>query len=260
MPFLRFTRDRRGYENTYVIHTYRRRGKAHNRILYWFRTPPNVKVGRAALDEEAIRTIEDRHPDLAFDWTRMLKERVPLEVAPREAPRKRRGAAPRAAMETVRAADSTRVEVRTTELEEREALAGTEEAPEGSVDQAALATAPVPIETLVGAEGLARLQARHAELQARISESVQDPLLRDQMRAEAETVDPMTWVTIEEAKEGLATFDARIEAIRAKVSGRHRRRRGRRRKPQAATDASSASAQMEAQPEQAKDSDAETDK
>ena len=31
----------------------RDRRRAEPRILYWFRTPPNVRVGRAALDEEA---------------------------------------------------------------------------------------------------------------------------------------------------------------------------------------------------------------
>jgi hypothetical protein len=32
-----------------------------------------VRVGRAALDEEAIRLIEEHNPDVEFDWTRILK-------------------------------------------------------------------------------------------------------------------------------------------------------------------------------------------
>jgi hypothetical protein len=51
----------------------RRRGRSRSRVLYWFRTPPGVKVGRAALDPEAIRLIEERNPDVVFDWPRILK-------------------------------------------------------------------------------------------------------------------------------------------------------------------------------------------
>ncbi|MGH9147166.1 MAG: hypothetical protein ACRD1Q_10685, partial [Vicinamibacterales bacterium] len=74
---MRFTRDKRGYENTYVVHSGRRRGKARQRILYWFRTPPNVRVGRAALDEDAIRLIEENNPDIEFDWSKILEAQPP---------------------------------------------------------------------------------------------------------------------------------------------------------------------------------------
>ena len=62
---MRFTRDKRGYENTFVVHAEggRRRGKPRARILYWFRTPPGVRIGRAALDEAAIRLIEEHNPN-----------------------------------------------------------------------------------------------------------------------------------------------------------------------------------------------------
>jgi len=46
------------------------RGK---RLLYWFRTPPGVRVGRAPIDETAIRLLEQHNPDVEFDWTRILK-------------------------------------------------------------------------------------------------------------------------------------------------------------------------------------------
>src|SRR5258708_4896185 len=48
----------------------RGRGK---RLLYWFRTPPGVRVGRAPIDETAIRLLEQYNPDVQFDWTRILK-------------------------------------------------------------------------------------------------------------------------------------------------------------------------------------------
>jgi hypothetical protein len=51
----------------------RRRGKGQ-RLLYWFRTPPGVRVGRAPIDEAAIRLLEQHNPDVQFDWTRILKD------------------------------------------------------------------------------------------------------------------------------------------------------------------------------------------
>src|SRR4029079_1050320 len=93
LPHLRFTRDKRGYENTFVVHTGggRRRGKPRARILYWFRTPPGVRLGRAALDEAAIRLIEEHNPDVEFDWTRILKgQDAPVEEKPLQQDRRGR--------------------------------------------------------------------------------------------------------------------------------------------------------------------------
>jgi hypothetical protein len=42
--------------------------------LYWFRTPPYVKVGRAAIDPDAMARLEHLYPDIRFDWDRLLRE------------------------------------------------------------------------------------------------------------------------------------------------------------------------------------------
>lgn len=74
---MRFDRDRRGYETTALVQPAGRgRGK---RLLYWFRTPPGVRVGRAPIDETAIRLLEQHNPDVQFDWTRILKTPQALE-------------------------------------------------------------------------------------------------------------------------------------------------------------------------------------
>ena len=73
MPFLRFSRDRRGYANTYLCHTFRQGGVVRMRVLYWFRTPPDIGVGRPALDAAAMRDIEASNPDLTFDWDEIMK-------------------------------------------------------------------------------------------------------------------------------------------------------------------------------------------
>lgn len=94
MPFLKLTRDRRGFEHTYLLHA---DGPGERpRILYWYRTAPEVAIGRPALDEEAIRQIEDQHPLIDFDWPAILALRDAMppeeEVVPegRDARRDRR--------------------------------------------------------------------------------------------------------------------------------------------------------------------------
>lgn len=78
MPTLRFSRDRRGYESTYLLHTSKRRaGAEQSQLLYWFRTPPHIKIGRAAFDEDAIRMLEEQHPDVEFEWDRILTTKAP---------------------------------------------------------------------------------------------------------------------------------------------------------------------------------------
>jgi ribonuclease E len=76
VPFVRFSRDRRGYEHTYLIHAAPRRG-APTRILYWYRTPPGIKVGREALDAEARRMLEAQYPSVPFDWPKLLETPMP---------------------------------------------------------------------------------------------------------------------------------------------------------------------------------------
>lgn len=95
MPFLRYSRDKRGYEHTYVLHTYQREGRSHPRLLYWFRTPPGVGVGRHPLDERAIKAIEEGNPNLSFDWSKMLKVRP--EPPPDERRFRKKGAGKQAA-------------------------------------------------------------------------------------------------------------------------------------------------------------------
>ncbi len=89
MPFLRFSRDKRGYANTYLCHTFREDGIVRMRVLYWFRSPPDIAVGRPALDAEAIRDIEASNPALTFDWEEILKAKPPAAPPDREGPERR---------------------------------------------------------------------------------------------------------------------------------------------------------------------------
>ncbi len=69
----------------------RRTGPEQPQLLYWFRSPPHVKVGRAAFDEDAIRVLEEQHPDVEFDWDRILTTKPPAAPESRD-PREARPA------------------------------------------------------------------------------------------------------------------------------------------------------------------------
>ena len=76
MPFIRFSRDRRGYEHTYLIHTSSKKG-GPTKILYWYRTPPGVKVGRVTFDDVVRRTLEAQYPGVVFDWQKFESTPIP---------------------------------------------------------------------------------------------------------------------------------------------------------------------------------------
>lgn len=79
MPYLRYSRNKKGDENTYVLHGSRAGGRPE--ILYMFRTPPNIKVGRGSLEPEVLSAIELAHPELTFDWDKMRRDR-PKPIVP----------------------------------------------------------------------------------------------------------------------------------------------------------------------------------
>ena len=252
MPFLRFSRDKRGYENTYLCHTFRRAGQPQLRVLYWFRTPPDVKVGRLALDPGAIRAIEESNPDLKFEWGKILKVKLPPPPPDygrvgREARRglRRRGrdsdaardpAALRSTAATVQVegelaapieSDAERVGPGPSSAGPEPAAVGWDEPDAGDEpDGPAQSGRAHVVLGLTDEQGLARLRARHAEIQARISERVQDVTKLEELRAQAALLDPDAWRTVDEARERLASLESATAAIR-KVLGRRRRvRRG----------------------------------
>ena len=267
MPQLRFTRDKRGYENTYVMHSVRRRGKARQHVLYWFRTPPNIRVGRAALDEEAIRAIEECNPGIAFDWGKILEgQPAPAPVEPVERRRRSRdsgmqGPSSRAphvsrpeeehptgapSFDEPPAAREIAAATPVEQVPMPDGVApDTAEAPEieppalvpvtvyhGGADvlvtQGADEPRVPPVEARLGSEQLSRVRARYAEILARITQRVgSDPVRLEEMRRAAELLNPDAWVTEEEIASALQHFDARLGEIR-RALGIKRRRRSRR--------------------------------
>ena len=85
----------------------------------------------------------------------------------------------------------------------------------------------MPVERQVGREQLTRLRARYAELLTRIAERGGDVERIDALRAQAESLNPDTWVTEEEVRQGIDSFEPKIRDLRAAL-GLRRRRRSRR--------------------------------
>jgi hypothetical protein len=97
LAFLRFSRDKRGYENFYLVETItNRRGKTRARVLYWFRTPPGVKVGREPFDLEIRRALEAQNPNVVFDWRKISETPIPSADAEKWRERRRLERATRA--------------------------------------------------------------------------------------------------------------------------------------------------------------------
>lgn len=102
MAFLRFSRDKRGYEHFYLVEaTTNRRGKTRARVLYWFRTPPGVKVGREPFDPDVRRALELQNPDVRFDWRKIVETPIPSADVERWRERRRAEKAEKAARQAL---------------------------------------------------------------------------------------------------------------------------------------------------------------
>ncbi len=159
-------------------------------------------MGRAALDEEAIRLIEEHHPQIHFNWPQILNGED--EPAPPEPPR-RAEPAERAEPTAPPAVPAGPGPVPPPEHEE-----------------------PLsPAHARLGSEGLARLRARYADVSATISRRVQDDVRRQQLQELAERLNPDSWVTADEVQRGLDEYESVLASLREVVGRRRRRKRSR---------------------------------
>jgi hypothetical protein len=94
-------------------------------------------------------------------------------------------------------------------------------------DEPAAPAAVGPATARLGSEGLSRLRARHAEVLARITEKITNPVQSEQLKASAERLNPDTWVTDAEVVAGLEAYETVFDSLRG-VIGRRRKRRRRR--------------------------------
>lgn len=237
MPFVRYARDKRGYETLYVMHVFDDEGRGRPRVLYACRTVPYARVGRAPLDESVQRRIAAAYPALAFEWPRLLRDAAASAPRPekpdtRGEPRKGRGR------------ERKRKEPRAEPREPRSAAPQVPLVPEvPPVAQVQFETAPAPepagvdprvpnlpmvlpplaverswpaVEALGEMRALV-LRGRYIEIANRILSRVEDPAEQRRLWDEAGRLNPEGWRTAEQARDAVAGFDAAYESIASRI-------------------------------------------
>ena len=227
MPYLRYSRDKRGYEHTYVLHGSRAGGRP--RILYWFRTPPHVVVGRDALDEEATKAIEASHPGLDFDWLKMHRERPKppsRSVAMPERMQRgnrRSGPAPVKASPRVSAKRAPAVEV-ASEATYGSVLQAVPGPSEGAVSLESAISAPStqplehPVSALLGDEMLVKLRSVYEKLAQQLQSAQLTESSKNELVSRVQSLNPDSWLAGEEVILRIEKFDSEVAAIQALLS------------------------------------------
>ncbi|MXZ72559.1 MAG: hypothetical protein F4Z04_13800 [Acidobacteria bacterium] len=236
MPYLRFLRDDRGYEHTYVLHGFQSGSRPS--LLYWFRTPPNLSVGREPLDEEALRAIEESHPELTFDWSKMTKATRPVPPPPdkgarargrrRERARGARAASESAAAEARPVVGPDKLMPSDAGVRPSEAVPPADDTPPSdevnevpvepeatsSGEEEAVEPDEHPVAALLGEDALNALRVRYAELCELLAESDLEPADQVAVTARLESLNPDAWRPGEETVVGIERFDGEAAAIR----------------------------------------------
>src|SRR5262249_10494965 len=186
------------------MHWCREGTRQRSRILYMFRTPGGVRVGREALEADVLKQIEAQHPDIEFDWNAVFHNQQVIESAaePRR-PRKRPAA---------------------------------EGAPEGAPvpvqppPPAPRFTVPSTIEGATPDEQIAFLSQWYTAVREKIPQRAPDPERQQALFALVERLNPAAWTDADEITAGLeqaAEAMQRLSHVFAK-----RRRRSKKRAPE----------------------------
>jgi hypothetical protein len=209
VPFLRVVRDKRGYETTYLMHWYREGSKQRSRILYVFRTPGGVRVGREALEPDILRQIEREYPDIDFDWKVVVDNQQVVEAAPEQRrPRKRR-----------REEDGEDVPA--------------EKAPPVEATSAAPPRPAIPsaLQGRTADEQMAFLAEWYVVARERVQQrAASDPARLETLLALVERINPSSWVDADQIAAGLQQAGEALERL-SRVLSKRRRRARKTRKP-----------------------------
>lgn len=216
MPFLRVIRDKRGYETSYLMHWFRDGGRQQSRILYVFRTPGGVRVGRPGLDQDVLREIEAEHPDIDFDWPAVLDNRQIVEPpSDQRRPRKKRRG--------------------------DEDGGGAQAAPappqaQADPSQKPRFVVPAKIEGDTPDAQVAFLGHWHRQIRDQILERVADEGRRDALLALTDRLNPAAWIDADEVTVGLQHAAEALECLSHVFAKRRRRSRKKKSAPGQATD------------------------
>jgi hypothetical protein len=203
VPFLRVIRDKRGYETTYLMHLYREGHRQRSRILYVFRSPGGVRVGRGALEPEILREIEARYPDIAFDWkdVREHQQHIEMSLEPRRRKPPKQDEADAAPSETAAPPPPTPAQTPSP----------------GAV--------PSAIEGATPDDQIAFLGRWYAVIRERIPKRTSDPVRQEALMALTERLNPAAWTDADQIAVGLQQAAEALERLSRVFSRRRRARR-----------------------------------
>jgi len=204
------------------------------RLLYWYRTAPGILLGRSPLDEDAIRTIEEQHPGIDFDWPAILalsEVMTPEEETPAPKPQqqkqKRRSESnrdnPREPRRDSRAASDAAPEPPDESRRDEPAVLSNPFESEGEGIESLDSIPPAPatthglLEELVGREIATRLRARYSEIMTRIHEQSGDAAARSALEKRAEPLNPEMWLTPDAILDGVRRADNLFELLRIEL-------------------------------------------
>jgi hypothetical protein len=220
VPYLRLTADRRGFENTFLVHV-AAPGEAP-RVLYWYRTAPGLRIGRPALDDSAMRALEAQYPDIDFDWRDILDmgAMTPVEVEAPVPPRRRKPT-PRPVDEGTddpgqasSAVASSAPDVSPFEARPSHAEDADPDQPARPRPGAEPAGAPDLLAELLGRGIASSLRARHRQLQQDVAAHAwADDAARQAVVARLAAIDPDGWATPDAVLAGMARIDADLDAV-----------------------------------------------
>ena len=197
------------------MHLYREGHRQRSRILYVFRSPGGVRVGRGALDPDVLREIEAQYPDIAFDWKDVREHQQHIEMSPeprRRKPPKREEAA-----------------AAPPEAPEPGTGTGISHHPSPSLAAPAPSAGAVPsaIEGATPDDQIAFLGRWYALIRERIPRRTSDPVRQEALMALAERLNPATWTDADQIAVGLQQASEALERL-SRVFSRRRRRARRR--------------------------------
>ena len=195
MPFLRVIRDKRGYETTYLMHWCREGTKQRSRILYVFRTPGGVRVGRDALDADVLKEIEAQHPDIEFDWNAVFHNQQVIETVPEQRrPRKRASGE-----------------------------GGETSAPQPAAVVTPRFTVPATVEGATPDEQIAFLGRWYATVREKIPQRAPDPARQEVLFALCERLNPAAWTDADQITAGLQDAAEALQRLSHVFAKRRRR-------------------------------------
>ena len=184
-------------------------------MIYWYRTAPGLRLGRPALDDGAMRTLEEQYPDIDFDWPYILDmaSMTPVEVEA-QVPVRKRKPQPRPADDDLEGDGDGLIE---TVASARPGPGPTDQAAATASTTAAQAPAPAAafdlLSELLGRGIASSLRARHTDLVAGVESSSAEAAVKATWHARLAAIDPDAWTSPEQVMAGIASVEGDADAL-----------------------------------------------